>query len=217
MSVPDYVKGDKAWAKIGTTKIKGLNALKVPGITRKTVEVEEFDRDFDYSVPTSAAWEQGSLSGNYVPGDTTGQDVLRTKLFNNEGLTDLRLGESEFDFWAPDLAEDTNSKIYVMANPGPDVTKSGVTPFSADILVQGQLTRFNHHADVTDFEAQVINGAGFIAAGFAEGDTIIIDNSTSNDTITDLVITAVLDGELTVSGGPMNVETVAANIHGGQK
>ena len=114
MSMPDYHLGDKAKVQIGTVKIKGLNAMKIPGIVRKEVEVEEYGRDFDFTVPTSAAWEKGSISGNYVRGDTTGQVALRQKLFDNEGLANLRLYENEDDFWTPDLANDENSLIFIM-------------------------------------------------------------------------------------------------------
>jgi hypothetical protein len=217
MSTPDYHLGDKAKATIGTVAIKGLNALKIPGMTRETVTVKEFNRDQDFEVPTSASWERGSLSGNYVQGDTTGQTVLRAKLLANEGLADLRLYENEDDFWAADLATDENSQFYVMSNPGPEIEKSGLIPFSAEILLQGSQALFDAHSEtVTNFEAQAINGTGFDAAGFEIGDTIIIDASTSNDTITDLVVTNVSATVITVTGGPMTVEAGTDSIvHGG--
>jgi hypothetical protein len=222
MSVPDFHLGDKAKATIGTTTIKGLNAVKVPGVTRSSVKVEEFDRDFDFEVPTSAAWEKGSISGNYVRSDTTGQRALRQKLFNNEGLNNLRLYENNDDFWAPDLAKDANSVIYVAGMPGPDISKSGIIPFSADLMVQGLLALFAAHISGTTlaFTTGTItdSGDGFETAGFAEGDTIIIDGSPSNDGVVCLV-TAVAAGTLTVSviSGTLTAEAgvAATTVHGG--
>lgn len=226
MSVPDFHLGDKAKASIGTTTIKGLNALKVPGIVRGSQKIEEFDRDFDFEVTTSAAWESGSISGNYVRGDDTGQRALRTKLFNNEGLPDLRLYEDRNDFWAPDLANDVNSKIFVKGMPGPSVSKSGVIPFSADLLVQGVLALFTAHISgttlaFTDTSGTKItdSGNGFVTAGFEVGQSIIVEGSTSNDDV-HMVITAVADGELTVSvtSGTFAAEAALAAtvIHGGR-
>ena len=228
MSVPDFHLGDKAKATIGTVIIKGLNAIKIPGIVRKSVEVEEFGRDFDFTVPTSAAWEKGSIGGNYVRGDTTGQVALRQKLFDNAGLADLRMYENEDDFWAPDLANDVNSLIYIMSQPGPEFVKSGLLPFTAELLVQGLLALFTAHIGgaTLDFVAGTAaistitdSASGFITAGFEEGQTLIIDGSTSNDGITDQIITNVAAGVLTLTTIEVLTTEVAlagTKIHGGK-
>ena len=228
MSVPDYHLGDSAKVQIGTVQVKGLNAIKIPGITRKEVEIEEFGRDFDFTVPTSAAWEKGSISGNYVREDTTGQVALRQKLFDNDGLADLRLYEDDDDFWAPDLANDANSLIFVMNNPGPEFTKAGLLPYTAELLVQGLLALFTAHVGgvTLDFvagtatESTITDSAsGFITAGFEVGQTLIIEGSTSNDTITDQTITAVAAGLLTLSTEEiLTTETAlaATMLHGGK-
>ena len=225
MSVPDYKVGDKAWAAIGTTKIKGLNAIKVPGMTRKSVEVTEFDRDIDFSVPTSAAWETGSIAGNYVRDDTTGQKVLRTKLFNNEGLDNLRLYEDLTNFWAPDLATDENSQVYVMGNPGPEIAKADLIPFSCELLVQGSLALFDAHVTgaTLAFTGTTITDSadGFVTAGFEAGQTIIIEGSPTNDVHTKVVIDTggVAAGVLTLTSGSdtLTVENGDADckVHGG--
>lgn len=228
-TVPDYHLGDKAKVQIGTVQIKGLNAMKIPGITRKEVEVEEFGRDFDFTVPTSASWEKGSISGNYVREDTTGQVALRQKLFDNDGLPDLRLYEDENDFWAPDLANDENSLLFVMNNPGPEFTKSGLLPYTAELLVQGLLALFTAHIGgiTLDFVAGTDptistitdSDSGFITAGFEVGQTLIIEGSTSNDTVTDQLITIVAAGTLTLTTTEiLATETAlaATMIHGGK-
>jgi hypothetical protein len=230
-NTPDYQLGNKAKATIGTTRIKGLNSLTIPGIERNTVDVEEFEQDFDFTVPTSAKWTEGSMAGNYVRKDTTGQRALRTKLFDNEGLANLRLYEDEDDFWAPDLANNEDSVIFVKSIPGPEITKSGLTAFSATLLVQGLLALFTAHNEggtnlafvagtgsgdtITDSES------GFIAAGFEVGQTVLIEGSSSNDTVAALV-TNVEAGTLTLStdtstDGLLTAEVgVAATvIHGG--
>jgi hypothetical protein len=222
MTVPDYHLGFAGKAAIGTVEILGLNNIKVPGILRETIKVVQFNQDFDFEVPTSANWEKGSMAGNYVRDDTTGQRALRTALFNNTGLDDLRLYEDADDFWAPDLANDANSVIFVGGMPGPEIDKPGIIPFSCDLLVQGLLALFTAHlVGVTlAFTAQAItdSGSGFVTAGFEVGQSIIIEGSTSNDTITDCIVTVAAAGELTVSGGPLNVEAAAGaltKVHGG--
>lgn len=209
MSIPDFHLGDKAKAAIGAVTIKGLNAMKIPGIVRKSIEVEEFGRDFDFTVPTSASWEKGSLSGNYVRGDTTGQVALRQKLFDNAGLANLRMYENADDFWTPDLANDVNSLIYIMSQPGPEFTKSGLLPFTAELLVQGLLALFTAHvtgdtlAFVAGTDPQIStitdSASGFVTAGFEEGQTLIIEGSTTNDTVTNQIITIVAAGTLTLT------------------
>lgn len=227
MSIPDFHLGDKAKATIGTTKIKGLNALKIPGFDRNTVDVEEFDRDFDFTVPTSAKWETGSIAGNYVRQDVTGQRALRAKLFANEGLNNLRLYENRDDFWTLDLANDENSTFYVKNMPGPDVQKSGLIAFSAELLVQGLLALFDAHltgatiafVDGGAAEDTITDSAdGFVEAGFVNGMTLLIDDSTSNDAVTAL-ITNVAAGTLTLSViGVLTAEsgTAATVVHGGK-
>ena len=229
MSIPDYHLGANAKVQIGTVRVLGLNAMKIPGITRKEVEVEEFGRDFDFTVPTSASWEKGSISGNYVREDTTGQVALRQKLFDNAGLANLRLYEDDDDFWSPDLANDANSLIFVMNNPGPEFTKSGLLPYTAEILVQGLLALFTAHIGgiTLDFVAGVDpaistitdSDSGFITAGFEVGQTLIIEGSTSNDTVTDQIITIVAAGTLTLTTTEIlttEVALAATMLHGGR-
>ncbi|SDE20900.1 hypothetical protein [Desulfuromonas thiophila] len=223
MSTPNYQKGAKAKAAIGTTTIKGLNSLTIPGVERNTIDVEEFDQDFDFTVPTSAKWTEGALAGNYVGNDSTGQTVLRQRLFDNEGLPNLRLYENESDFWAPDLANDDSSVIYVKGVAGTEVTKSGVIPFSATLLVQGLLARFDAHVSgaTLAFTTTTItdSGSGFVTAGFSVGDTIIIEGSTSNDDVA-CIVTAVAAGTLTVTAKVRTLTAESAlagtRIHGGQ-
>lgn len=142
MATPSYVLGAKAKVMIGASTIKGLNKITIPGIVRSTIKIEEFSQDIDYELPTSAAWEKGTIEGNYVPGDTTGQDVLRSKLLSNEGLSDIKLYDSATTYWAPDTATDANAKVFVTQISGMDINKSGVVPFKAEFIVQGAFKRF---------------------------------------------------------------------------
>lgn len=142
MATPDYKLGAKAKVMIGSSIIKGLNKIAIPGIVRATVKIEEFNQDIDFELPTSASWEKGSIEGNYVPGDTAGQEALRAKLLANEGISDIKLYEDATSYWAPDTATDANSKIYVTQVSSLDVNKSGVIPFKAEFVVQGAFKRF---------------------------------------------------------------------------
>lgn len=231
MAVPDYHLGNTAKAQIGTVQIKGLNALKVPGIIRSSIKVEEFGRDFDFEVPTSAAWDKGSLSGNYVRADSTGQRVLREKLFANTGMGDLRLYENDDDFWTSDLANDANSLIFVSSNSGPEITKSGLIPFAAELLVQGLIALFDAHTTTTGTNLAFVAGVNpalstitdsdskFVTDGFEVGQTVIIEGATSNDTVTSQLITIVAADTLTLSttGALASEDGLAGTIiHGGK-
>lgn len=142
MATPDFVKGNKAKVMIGTATVKGLNKITIPGIVRGTIKVEQFDQDIDFEVTTSAAWEKGTIEGNYVPDDTTGQDALRAALLADDGIANIKLYDTETTYWAPDIATDTNAKIFVTQISGMDINKSGVVPFKAEFIVQGAFKRF---------------------------------------------------------------------------
>jgi hypothetical protein len=149
-------------------------------------------------------------------------------LFSNTGLPDLRLYENEDDFWAPDLANDENSVFYVKNMPGPDVSKSGVIPFSAGLLVQGLIALFDAHVSGatlafvnggTDADTITDSNSGFITGGFTTGMSVLIDNSTSNDSVTEALITAVTADTLTLSTvGVLVAESGAVEtvVHGGK-
>lgn len=221
-TVPDFHLGDKAKATLGGVRIKGLNKLVVPGIERKTVNIEEFGQDFDYEVPTSGAWSQGEMSGNYVRGDVS-QRAIRQKLFSNEPLAELRLFEDAEDFWTVDLANDPNAAFRVKGVPGPSVEKSGVIPFSATVLVQGRIALFDTHlmADTLAFVAAsrtiTDSGNGFVVAGFTAGQSLIVDGSGNNDG--HYLIKTVEAGVITLADDAALVDEAAAaiiEIHGGK-
>lgn len=142
MATPDYKMGANAKVMIGTATVKGLNKITIPGIARATVKVEEFGQDVDFELTTSASWEKGTIEGNYVPGDATGQQELRDALLANTGIADIKLYEDATNYWAPDTTADANSKIFVTQVSGLEVNKSGVIPFKAEFIVQGAFKRF---------------------------------------------------------------------------
>lgn len=222
-SAPDYQLGDMAKVTLDGELIKGLNSIKVPGIQRESVKIDQFGQDFDFEVPTSASWDAGSISGNYIRDDKTGQAVLRNKLFANEGLTGLRMYEDDANFWAVDLAKNPNSQIYVKGVQGVEISKSGVIPFNADLLVQGLLALYNAHieGDTLSFTSSTIVDSKnkFEGAGFVEGMSILIEGSTSNDNV-NCIVTGVAAGTLTVDvkSGVLKSENAKAStkIHGGK-
>ena len=61
--------------------------------------------------------------------------------------------------------------------------------------------------------------SGFITAGFEVGQTLIIEGSTSNDTVTDQIITIVAAGTLTLTTTEVLTTEVAlagTMLHGGR-
>jgi len=225
-NTPDFQQGTFAKAAIGTTRIRGLNSLTIPGISRGTQKIEEFGREMDYEITTNATWGKGNISGNYVRDDETGQRVLRRKLFANEKIPDLRLYENEEDFWAPDRATDPASAYRVENVNDMEIKKSGIVPFSADLRIHGTQATFLAHLSGTGLK--FVPGAPdkitdstsrFLTAGFEVGMSVLIDNSTGNDDVVTAKITEVTAKEITLSCSEEltseagDVDTV---IHGGR-
>ena len=215
-----------AWAGSPST-IKGLNALSLPlGASRKILTVEEFGRDIDTKVTTSAEYDDLSFSGNLVLGDTAGQDALRQLFASNTPITDIRFYLSAVDFCALDLAHDPGGYYQISKFSPGQAQKSGVFPLAVSMSVGGMSALFTKHvsaianADVKVATSSTISdvNSGFLAAGFAVGDVVIIDASTSN-TLLSGIIKTVAAGLITVEGSPFVVDAAAVSklsVHGGR-
>lgn len=193
--------------------IKGLNQLTLPALTRSKIKTEEFGVDF--AVNDVGGGEHGDISyaGNMVLGDTKGQDQLKAYLIANTKFTDARiyLDTVAGHFMAADTAKDTQAGFQVIAHTPGQTSKSGTFPFSGSWSVNGLYAYFVvHRTDVVSPKLAFVASAtpttvgatitdsdsAFVTNGFAAGQTLIIEGSTSNDGV--YLIKTVVAGTITL-------------------
>lgn len=212
--------------------VRGLNKMTLPDLTRAVIEVQEFGVDFDISFASGGKYGNITYGGNLMIGDTKGQDILKTKLKLNAKLTDIRFyfNYTLGHFLAANLASDPNAGFQVTKSGGISADKAGIYTYDGEMITNGAIAFYTVH--MQDEETPTItflqgsgaddtiidSGSGFVTAGFAAGQTIIIDGHTANKGKT-AVLKTVVAGTLTLDGEGI-IETDAAGeaatlIHGG--
>ncbi len=187
MPAPSFLRGDQAKIWLNGNTVRGLRAFNVPTAERSLIDIEELGQDFDYQDTGSRRWKAIPVEGNFLTGDATGQDLLRSSFHNDAQLTAIRLYVDEEDFYAPDTAADPISCLKVYNEGDSQVTRNGVVPCNFDMIVQGTVALFRIHmttlTDVTvvrglGSEDSVTTTAGdFSAAGFISGMTLLLGGS----------------------------------------
>jgi hypothetical protein len=210
--------------------VKGLGKLSLPGLTRETVTVDEFRNEFARQFAGSGKYNDITFGGNYVTGDTDGQDQLKLDCYNRTRLRgpDLMCYLNMNDFFTTDLANDPDSAMQIASMEGGEADKNGVFPLSGKIVPNGRLAIYVAHLiegatptlafDTTGGDKITDSGNSFVTAGFKVGQTILIIGSTSNDSVAALV-TAVAAGQLDldVKVGALSAESgvTGMEVHGG--
>lgn len=203
--------------------VKGLNKMKPPGLSRDVTSVSEFRRDFDIEFTTTGKISRITCSGNMVVTDDDGQERIKEYLKNNDMVQDARLYLDYDDFIAVDLANDPVAAWQVSKFEPGDADKNGVFSLSVELVPAGLYATFKKHL-TGDGIAFVATGnkitdadAGFVTAGFAAGQTLIVEGSASNKG--QFLIKAVAAGELTLDSAVKVVVDEAAGpevtLHGG--
>ena len=195
--------------------IAGLNTLTLPlGFTRGSVAVEEFGIDIDTKITTGATYDDLAFGGNFVLGDTNGQDLLRSYGRDNTAITNIRfytnyrVASVSNHFVALNLVDDPSGFFKVTDFKTPSASKSGVFTLSAGMIVGGQTAMFGAH--LTGHTLELLNGTpdtitdtanGFIDAGFVSGGCLIIENcaTAGNDGIRKIAVAGVTAGTLTLT------------------
>jgi hypothetical protein len=121
---------DEAW-------VRGVNSLKVPTFSRNTLDVSEFRREFDSQVTGGGVFGSVVVSGNFIVGDTTGQDILAAAKRDKTRLTDIRFYINSTDFFAADLGVDLNGGFEVAKWDIGAADKNGIYPFEGELVVTG--------------------------------------------------------------------------------
>ncbi|MBI9110297.1 hypothetical protein [Maridesulfovibrio ferrireducens] len=179
------------WRTPEASFVKGLNRLGLPEMSRDAISVEEFRRDFSIEFTTGGKFGRVTFSGNTIFGDSTGQDLLKQYLVDNARITNAVVMLDKINFMALDLARDPEGCFQVSkASPG-EADKNGVFSFSGEMVCGGRVAYFTKHmvADTIAFVAGSTgvndtvtdSGSGFVTAGFAAGQTLIVDGSASNN------------------------------------
>ena len=229
MACVQYLEGDETrlmlesagtWYTVG-----GLNSLTIPGLERGTTPVEEFGLKTKFNISTQINARTLDASGNMLIGDT-GQNVIRAGILAKTKFTDdvrAFIGYGSGIFVAPDLAKDPCSAwTFDMLTYGAADTNNLYT-VTIRAQIKGLVVRVEYQiggttlAFVTGSPATITDsGNGFIDAGFKDGDTIIIEGSTSNDGFYEIATAAA--GTLTLrTGDVLASETALAGslIFGG--
>ena len=228
MATSNYVSGANSKIVLNTNEttvatIRGLNSMTPPlGFSRKSVEVEEFGRDISTKVATGAAYDDLTFAGSFVVGDTNGQDLLRQYATANTPITNIRFHLDATNFCALDLANDPSGCYQVTKfSPGTG-SKSGVYPLSLTMSVGGKSILYSKHvtgATLAVTTSTITDSAsGFVTAGFAVGDVILIDGSVANKAKTGIV-TIVVAGTLTFAAATWVADAspgAGCAVHGGK-
>jgi hypothetical protein len=220
--------------KYGTANqgvVAGLNNMGPPGLERASVEVTEFRNAFSRQFAGGAKQTNITFSGNYVSGDTNGQDQLRTYLINNTAFTDARLylnyntSNLDSDFVACDTVNDSSSAWQVIKHGAGAADINGVIPFNGELVCNGQNAWFFTHysADTIAFvdsdpDTITDSASGFVTAGFEAGQTLIVEGTTNNDGI--YLIETVVAGTITLqTSDSLAAETAGTSftLHGGKQ
>lgn len=212
--------------KFGTAAqaiVKGLNKLGLPSLTREVITASEFRRDFDIEFTTTGKFGRITYSGNMLTGDTQGQDVLKQYLKDNAKFNDARVYIDYDNFLAPDLANDPASVWQVSSHSPGETDKNGIFSLSGEMTCGGLFAMFVKHltADTIAFVAAdntiTDTGNGFVEAGFAAGQTLIVEDSAGN--AGQHLVTAVEAGTLTLDSSVKAIVDEAAGVeitlHGG--
>jgi hypothetical protein len=216
--------------------VRGLNKLTPPGLTRDIIEAQEFRNAF--SRKFTGGGRQGTLkySGNAVFNDLTGQVQLKRYLKANTkfGPVGSANGESRIylnkitseldsDFIAPDTAFDSTSAMQVAMHDYGEGDINGLYPYEGEIVFNGATAVFMFHltADTIAFVASsgtiTDSASGFVTAGFAAGQSLIVEGTSNNDGI--FTIASVVAGTITLSASDTLVDESAGTdftLHGGE-
>ena len=208
--------------------VKGLNKLKPYGFTRNVISVEEFRNEMGRQFAGSGNMTNIEYGGNYVTGDTKGQDQLKAYMLANTKFTDARVYLNTTDFIMPDIAADSLAAFQVVDHSPGEADKNAIFPFSGSLVLNGQPATFHIHKTAATLaivagtpDTITDSASGFVTAGFKAGDTIVIEDVTAAaDELKMRTIATVVAGTLTLSNTATDLTAQAAGtamtLHGGR-
>lgn len=217
--------------KSNQLSVKGLQGLTLPlGFTQQTSEASVIGTRIATKYATGASYEDINSNYYFAPGDSS-QTYLMDCSRNATQIQDMWFWIDATDFVALDLISDPGGYVMVGTFSSPTATKNEIYSGSISLIIGGSHILFNKHIGGTTLSftaggagvsAQVTDsGNGFVTAGFAVGDTVIITYLDGNDPYYAKVKT-VAAGTMTFEDAIGNEATIptasgvaATKIHGG--
>lgn len=194
--------------KTNQASVRGLQGLMLPlGFTQTTQEVSVIGTRIATKYATGATYEDMEVNYYYAKGDPT-QAYLSAAARNAAQIQDMWFWVDKDDFAALDLI--TNPEGYVMIGTvsSPSAQKNEIFSGQISIVIGGSHILYDKHISGTTLSftaggesapAQVTDSEnGFLTAGFAVGDTVILVNVDGLDPLYAKV--------LTVAAGAMTFE-----------
>ena len=211
--------------------VQGLNKLSPPGFSMQVITVDEFRNKFARKFAGGGDYDEISFGGNMIADDTLGQNRMKTYAVNRTKLIGRQIMcfLDEEHFFTTDLANDPSSSVQITGMKSGETGKNDAFPVSGTILPNGRLAVYVAHMTESDTPTLAFvdgvavadtitdSASGFITAGFVVGQTLLILDSTSNDTV-NTTITEVTAGTLTLASiGELTAEAgvEGMELHGG--
>ena len=164
--------------------VQGMQSIGLPGLERSTVEVNELRNDFARAFAGGMKATPINFKANFLPGDTAGQEVLRTYLKNKTVFTNGRIALSDetlYDFYGPDLASDpaTNGNGWQVTKLQPgEASNDKMIEVDGTLTIGGKPGLFNVHTSAvmavtkgtSQTEDTITRAAGsFVTDGWVAG------------------------------------------------
>lgn len=166
--------------------VKGLQGITLPlGFEQQVQEVTVIGQRIGTKYASGASYSNMDTTYYYAKGDAS-QLYLNTCARAGTQIQDMWFWIDEEDFCALDLISDPGGYVMVGTMGSPSANKNEMFSASISIIVGGSHIMFDKHIHGTTLSftaggvgvsAQVTDsGNGFVTAGFAVGDTVIITN-----------------------------------------
>jgi hypothetical protein len=153
------------------------------GWESQSTTISEFGVPVDITVNSGLSYASVSCSGNFALKDPT-QALIRQWSLNATKIDHLRFYLDSCSFVALDLINNPDGYYQIGSCAAPQGEKSGVYSFSFDVSPAGPSTLFENHIIGTtlSFTAGASptcthSGNGFLTAGFAVGQVVIVDHN----------------------------------------
>jgi len=219
-------------------EVAGLDNIGLPGVSRAIVEVKVFREYISRQYATGGKMGNITFSGTYTEQDTNGYDQLFTYFIANTKFTDTRVYMNYEDFLTVDIAQDADAAFQVAELNKDAADSNDVIRHNGVIVLNGLFAVFFAHTEtmsstvttpVLGEALHFVMGSGtvdtitdddsaFVTDGFVDGQSLLIEGSTSNDAVL-TTITTVAAGTLTLaSEGSLTTEDglAATILHGGK-
>ena len=219
-------------------EVAGLDNIGLPGVSRAIVEVKVFREYISRQFTTGGKMGNITFSGTYTEQDTNGYDQLFTYFTANTKFTDTRVYLNYEDFITVDIANDTDAAFQVAELNKDAADSNQVIRHNGIIVLNGLFAVFFGHTEVMSStvltpvngaDLHFVKGSGtvdtitddnssFLTDGFVDGQSLLIEGSTSNDAVLTTITTAEAGTLILASEGSLTTEDGVAEtiLHGGK-